>query len=251
MIFRILFVMICGVVMALGPIPAETQDKPLQNQSTEPQSQQETYARSPENWTLEERLSIRFDPPQIEKRRLERSGAEKTAHSGVQIRGPGAHLDRIEINGNRNPEFFLRWELFNNLIHSAFVDDPNTAAAFRRIISRRTEGISGRENFWEILEELSAEFIRNIEQHKALGDELQMTDPEQAKQLQVKMESVAQSICRSRAEALAQARIRFGKWQFDRFLYEGIAPGLTITDFVEVDIDHLIQSKRAAAGGCK
>ncbi len=249
MIIRILPVIIC-VVATLGPIPTEAQEKPLQNQSIEPQQQIES-AKSPENWTLEERLSVRFHPVQIEKRRVERFGEEKAANGGMQIRGPGADLDQIEINGNKNPEVFLRWELFNNLIRSAFVDDPNTAAAFRRIISRRTEWISGRENFWEILEEISAEYIENTKQHGALGNELRLAGSEKAARIQAEVESAALRMCRSRVEALAQAQNRFGKWQFDRFLYEGIAPNLRITDFVEVDVDHLIQSKRSVAGGCK
>lgn len=150
----------------------------------------------PQPWQLtpSERLTARFDPQQVAARRNAAEDAE-LLQGFVET-----------IDGQRHPHLFLPHELFTGLA-TAFTSDMSLRAKQQAYYGAGVEAFGwNREEFWTALEEVSQTFVRL---RYFTAPNTPVSDA---------------ALCRARYEALHAARERFGRAEFDRFLYTVVAP---------------------------
>jgi hypothetical protein len=161
-------------------------------------------------WTAEERLEKRFDPVDIAERR--------DAYAKKHAANPGYHYEpydpatgQYEIDGSRNPELFLPFELFDNILErfsSRILDETERARQQAFYDSLAKKG-GAPPDFWEHLESVSRSYLT-------------MKDAWRRRASTSRDDSTER--CRARYDALQDARKVFGADWFDRFLYEVVAP---------------------------
>lgn len=168
--------------------------------------------RRPWQWTVEERLALRFDPEHIKARRLAQQADDpRAATDGSATGTAGRRVTIYGIDGARNPELFLPHELFDGLL-TGFTPDLELRARQRQSFARaiRAFGYDDAE-FWRRLEVVSAEYVA----------------------LKYDGRADRTALCRARHAALQAARNTFGG--FDVFLYTVIAPSARKAVTSEVD----------------
>ncbi len=176
-------------------------------------------SKPPWEWTTEERLAARFDAEQIASRR-----AEALAHQDEAgpIPAPGFAV----INGARNPELLLPWEVFQHLLAQAF----NPLAPLQETFRDRTEALApGGElpaHFWTRLQLASGEFLTAAGTRRTLIAELGRTPETARAPIVAKVEAAGEGYCQKRRRGLDRARNEFGAAWFDRFLYLAVAPDI-------------------------
>lgn len=194
------------------------------------------------DWTVEERLAVRFDPVLAVQR--------ATAGWARTDAGTTGRPQWGEVHGNENPELFLPGELFIALLGGLHGDtgfrDSSRAIRRNRIIAF---GIDD-ETFWRELESAISSYLRFAARHAAIQQRLIHTlDEGERSGLAAEAERMGPDLCRSRAAALAGARRHFGAETFDRFLYTVVAPSLSVSsgDPLVDTAEHL----RFLEGGCQ
>ena len=186
-------------------------------------------ARKPAwEWTLNERIAKRLDPVLIgerarasEKDLVERGGFKPEEVIPV----------RFTIDGWRDPELFMPSELFNSILAGVRVEQEiasGTRTTYRQKILDAGWDV---DLFWQTVEEASAEYWKTTNerlaiQRAALSQPLTLAE---RRALSIKAESLNVPGCRLRAHALQTVRQKLGAEKFDRFLYEAIAPKISIS----------------------
>lgn len=150
---------------------------------------------SAHKWTVDQRLSVRFDPSDMEKRL---QAAERVPN---QERGTSF------VDGSKNPELLLPTELFSALLKQGFDPDPDVRKLFRSRVEPVASDLGIGPELWPTLKELAAGLLPSTSEKRLTYEE----------------------VCRGHFEALAAARKAFGEKSFDRMLYEAVAPGLKIS----------------------
>jgi hypothetical protein len=175
-------------------------------------AQKSPHARKPATeWTVEERLAVRFDRASI----AERSKAWHASHSGAgdltsQSSKPEVS-DRMEyiVDGGRNPELFMPWELFDGLLSSAD-PRPGVRNGFRSEFSPKLRELGIDEaSFWADVEAAGGSLARDRVARPGHGDHSPLTSDE---------------ICSRRFAAFHAAEARIGHDLLYRVLYEVLAP---------------------------
>lgn len=212
--------------------------------------------KPPEEWTIEERLAVRFDPGDIEKR----VQAERTQLMENRVSDPVTQAARTAaqsssyrkssnaIVGSRNPELFLPTEVFDMFISMAFSPDLDFRRGSRAQFEPglRAAGLNP-DSFWSDLETIAAPTIRG---HIGLAELNLQIAPATAKAragIGKRMTEVYAGLCGPRATDLAKARKYFGARVFDRFLYRTVAPGMFRTTLPGIAMSDQL---RAIDGGC-
>jgi hypothetical protein len=142
------------------------------------------------------------------------------------------------IDGKQNPELFLSYELFDELMLMGFADDAATREAYRnsKEYYRKAQGLPS--DLWSRLDELSVLYRMDRARDKT---------PRPAMRAVVEAESTkASDLCRDRFEALSSAERAFGP-AFRRFLYVAIAPDLFQVVLRQPDLARLL----TVIGGCQ
>lgn len=173
-------------------------------------------------WTTEERLALRLDPAAIRDRSAA-AGDPATGSSGVQVQ---SQATRFVIDGARDPQLFLPWELFNSLVGSLREDSLRE----RQRHARDIEAFGWKEaEFWSRLTGLTDEYrarnARLIERMQAM----EAMPPAERRTAEAWLEEENIALCGLRADALARARAHFGAESFERFLYTAVAPHIQIS----------------------
>ncbi|HYC60387.1 MAG TPA: hypothetical protein VEK79_12560 [Thermoanaerobaculia bacterium] len=187
-------------------------------------------------WTLDERIAKRLDPAAIRERTVvserddvERDGftPEVRASVGILFKAP----TRFVVEGHRDPELFLPFELFNSIIRG--VEEPDNRSFTRRLYSDEIRESGWDENFfWQTLEEATAEYWTMTDERLAMQRKAETLPLAERRALLIRTEALSISGCRLRAEALQEVRQKLGAEAFDRFLYERVAPNVGIgSDF--------------------
>lgn len=163
-------------------------------------------------WTVEERLSARFDPVLAAKR------------AARQPQGMGT------VSGEVEPELFLPGELFSSLLAGLDADAKFRETSRAILRNRILEFGLDPQQFWRELEDAISSHVRLTSRYAALLNRLRESEPGTGTrgEIEAEKERLGPVLCRSRADALAEARRHFGAETFDRFLYTVVAPGLTI-----------------------
>jgi len=180
-------------------------------------------AQSPaEPWrlTLEERIALRTKAELARERVRGRTRALATNASSAR---PDARELADSFDGKTHPELFLPHEVFRKLVKLAFQASPRTTQVFRDGLMPEVRRHGLPDDFWNQLQSLSAAHAADLwaadDLSAAVGRHSGPARERAANALALKRIDV----CRSRADALADARSRFGQNRFDRFLYEAIA----------------------------
>jgi hypothetical protein len=192
---------------------------------TDPDAAQKSKAAW--EWTVEERLADRFDPAKIREREIayearfpQTSGSPRRAReesAGTSGKQPVVYM----IDGSRNPELFLPYELFDGLLAGL---NPNEEARHKQRAylqeSIRRLGYDD-EAFWALLESISAKYLPlRFGQKKTLSS--------------VEVNAIAATKCQERYDALEAARALFGRKKFDIVLYTVMAP---VSQYSEATLD--------------
>lgn len=190
-------------------------------------------ARKPWRFTVEERIALLTDPELTRERarRHEQSARVKVVDA---------------FDGRTHPELFLPHELFRTLIDHAFLGPARSGDLFRRGFLPEVERHGLPSDFWKRLQNVSAVYIADAwAEVDLLAAAAQQT--ESGRKARETLRARQHDLCASRAAALAAARKEFGEETFDRFLYEGIAPGMFRVEDRVPDANVL----RYVAGGCR
>lgn len=165
-------------------------------------------------WTEEERVAARLNPQWQEESRQRAIARGQSVPEGVTI-----------IHGSLEPELFLPAELFDLFISTVFTDNLDARISWRQGISRR---YSGRlpVDFWERLEHVTRELRDGMKRDRELGQELSSTEEAERQRVLVRLDLVRAENCALSKEALRRARSLLSAREFDRLLYEAVAPNL-------------------------
>jgi hypothetical protein len=201
-----------------------------------------TAQKSPWEWTTEERLKDRFDPAKIRERQLAyearfpRAAAAPRGAREESVGTSGRQPVVYMIDGSRNPELFLRYELFDGLLTGL---DPNETGRLRqRAYLQESIRQLGYDDaaFWTSLESIAAKYLP-----LRFGSTSHLPPTE--------LNAALEARCRERYDALAAARALFGSRQFDLVLYAVMAP---VTQYSEATLDeHRSDEHRRAEAGCR
>ena len=131
----------------------------------------------------------------------------------------------VFIAGRSNPELFLRWELFQQLVRNALLAPEPTRTVFRAQYDVVREKLRLPPSLWEDLERICHRWLLSlraqddaVHRAKANGTELHPED----------LAGLRRDDCALRAAALRMAIQHFGHEIFDLFLYDAVAPGMVL-----------------------
>jgi hypothetical protein len=183
-------------------------------------------------WTIEERIAKRIDPASIHERaEAEREqnfkdGFTPEFHASIGMPNPTEHFI---VQGGRDPELLLPFELFGSILQGVDTDPEEPRGWRARYRASIREFGWEEQTFWNTLQEASAEY-RKI-QHERLA--LEYSAPSlplvERRAATIKAEALGISNCRLRAKALQTVREKLGRDKFDHFLYEKVAPNVSIS----------------------
>jgi hypothetical protein len=178
--------------------------------------------KSPEDWTIEERLEARFEPAAMKARR------EVHARDLADLFG-NVPDDSAEcfIDGSTNPELFLPWEPFTYLLTNAFSSSPERNQSFRASVGAEAEALGIGTRVWPTLEAIVPEILHVRALAKENGQKLRVASGPARRSFLEEDEALGRRACALRHDALQAARVALGEKIFDRFLYRAVAPKMT------------------------
>jgi hypothetical protein len=185
-------------------------------------------------WSQEERIAKRFDPAEIAARQVRRlDGSSSSGPSGLFV-----------VDGSVEPELFLPWELLDMF----FTRVGSNPEQFRQTRDSYSSAIAKRGwdagAFWRDMADIRASYdVARTTQAALFPGSSETVEEKRSRERQ--RESADLQICRARADALSTALARYR--DFDRFLYEEVAPTLVMRSSTPTDAMTL----RWIAGGCR
>jgi hypothetical protein len=190
-------------------------------------------SKPPWEWTLSERLKNRLDASEI-RRRAEVHLAELSEGSSEgRLQQNTRPKDFFYIDGSRNPELFLSYELMNALLRGVS-SDLEVREAMRKGYRKRIEQFGWNAiDFWATIDEITGGYADLIDEESKL--QIRLSEPQTPSQhdgLLAEQAALQRSICQRRTAILRSARAAFNAGEFDRFLYTAIAPHLSVSSDV-------------------
>jgi hypothetical protein len=154
---------------------------------------------------------------------VEEHAATRVAHNveapGNTAAGFSDGKPVVVLDGSKNPAAFMPSELFNHLLVSCYLTNPDVQKNFRMLYGAAAVSQGIGKNLFAQLDKIVAPFIASQRAARAAamaGD-------------QAATKKAADTDCRDRADALQAAYAAFGHDQFQRFLYQGVAPSSALT----------------------
>jgi hypothetical protein len=202
--------------------------------------------KAPWEFTLDERLTLRNDAVAASER-VSRARANSSAPTSVRAASQAtAAAEPVDIIwGGAHPELFHPWELFDDMMNTAFADDPHVRSTYREATAKLAEASGLPQDFWRQLELISGPYLSDWRQNRDLHRKLLPPGAERSK-VRTLAASLETLKCRDRATAIAAARAAFGQ-SFDKFLYTAVAPGMSSSIYVRMSD----QRARSIEGGCQ
>jgi hypothetical protein len=156
---------------------------------------------------------------------------------------------RDVVQGNKNPELFLPFELYQDLLMRAFSPVPEVSQAYRDEYLSRSGGSRFDNDFWQRLEQTARPYLDAIKAQRALVKEYQEAHPGRRAEIDRQADARGTEDCRLLVQSLETVRATFGREAFDRFLYEAVASSMTHASGSGggISADQL----RYLAGGCQ
>jgi hypothetical protein len=186
-------------------------------------------------WETKDRLAQRFDAERIRERARRMVNTDgRNATDGAYSPEDGA--DYV-IDGSRNPELFLPFELFDTLMTGLMTDLPlreKQRAYYGPWI--RAAGMDDAA-LWDALQSVSGDYLL-----------LRYGGVQAAQGSSEGMNATADALCRAQHDALEAARKLYGREQFDRMLFTAIAPTVRFASATSNTAVHRAKLERADAG---
>jgi hypothetical protein len=203
-------------------------------------------------WSVDERLARRFDPEAMKARAEARAAKLKEfekrfpAPPDDLFAGEVKNQQNVDtIEGETNPELFLNFELFDQLLEMVFPPNGMNQQETRRLIEERAVVLGFGQDLWDRLERVAAPFLKLQRREEQLArNGILPSRPADG----TKMSPEALHWCRERARAIAAAKAEFGEEPFLRLLYAGVAPGFGITYVFDLGRGDRL---RYVEGGCQ
>jgi hypothetical protein len=178
-------------------------------------------------WTVDERLAVRFD----EKARSQRIDDYSSERVLAQARRSGHPTPDVArpaevLRGSQHPELLMPFEIFSSFTRAAYGEEDATARTVRDSALRKAVPIGLPADFLETWQSVAHGFITlqreelNVRQAVYTGKSADVKrDTERIRELE-------RLACQSRTKAMRELRTRFGA-RFDEFLYRVAAPNVT------------------------
>lgn len=211
-------------------------------------------AKAPEDWTIEDRLAVRFDPGDMQRREAANLQEMETVfHQKPPALPPGVKReDQSIVIGHQHPELFLPTELFESLVDAAFFPDRQQSAAYRQSVERClvSAGLDPR-SFWPALETIAREPIRLRLEFSEIALKLNKASPEESRALNQRLQEVETALCGPQAAALAATKERFGRQRVDRFLYRAVAPQRDLGEPAKAEWEKRLRAREEGCGSAR
>jgi len=192
-------------------------------------------------WTIEERASRRLDPSLAAARRA-------VALAEGQI---DRNSDLNVVLGSHDPELLMPWELMDRLLAAFHFRDAAVREKYRRQwFTPSACSFLGRDAFSR-LEVILQPWIAASREAETVQAKLKTAPAAERETLQDQWQRANDSICPLRADALSAARKTFGRVNFDRFLYEVVAPGAVVLTTPSSDSGSRAELETWVEGGCR
>lgn len=192
-------------------------------------------AEEPWRLDLESRLKRRFnDGARIERLRADGIVSEQSSRQNV-------------VDGSKNPELLLPWELYEFLTSTAFYKDPSVASAWRSRYANASSHLKVDSEFWRRLEKASAPYLDAQRQLASLSDRMMSSNRTERGRTVETAAAIESRQCRNRMIALQQANVTFGAESFAEFLYVAVAPNVKISSLTPTTAEQ----HRRISGGCQ
>lgn len=202
---------------------------------------------APWEWTVEERIANRLDPSAI----MDRVRAHQAAHANHAGQSALGAVDSTPppfiIDGNRNPELFMPWEIMDALLENVS-GDLRAVQGDRRAYRDAIEASGWDETvFWSTLERLARSYAAAKDAVIRLQTRTSRRIDALSRSETLERDRLNHEVCSSRAETLQAARAAFGPAAFDRFLYTAVAPNMAMASIKPTDARTL----EWIEGGCR
>ena len=189
-------------------------------------------------WSLQDRLEARLSREGIQARAaaqeaLARYMAQKTGEAPPPVETGGRIVDTID--GEKNPELFLPWELFNYLANRISSPDAAESEAYRHSLLEVAVALGFGADFWERFEMAASPYLKRVRATQEIPGKRAPEDK-------------GQPLCLARKEALQEVYKALGESAFLRILYEGVAPTVSMTYEITDDTGRHL---RFVDGGCR
>lgn len=194
--------------------------------------------------TLEERIALRTNP---ELARVRTGSAIRSQSSNATSANSGLKSIVDDFDGKTHPELFFPHEVFRELIGLAFLSPPRFSQVIREDLMPQVRQHGLPSDFWQRLEAVSAANAADVRAVYDLNDRVEQQTGRARERAQQALLLKNADVCRSRADALEEARKEFGRDEFDGFLYEVIAVGMHHASDRLPDPELLRQAER----GCR
>jgi hypothetical protein len=186
------------------------------------------------DWSLDERLNDRLDATKIHERKVADAPHQVQAASTALADDEAADIAKgrpltYDIDGRRNPELFLSYELFDMILFGLATDASHRAKQqqyYRKSI--RSLGYDD-EMFWSSLASVSGDYLE-------MKNGAYCTD-----------KACADARCATRYDALEAARQLFGREEFNRILYTVVAATMQ-SSWATLDVNHRAALRREEMG---
>ena len=231
--------------------PHPNQNTPANPSTSSPQNLERhtefVVSKEAWQWTDDERIAARLDPVKIRERaaaHAARSFKRLGVLSSLAV-GSGEQVS-FRIDGAENPELFLPFELFGQLLRGVDWNAPSIDRDVERAILAPKIKSFGYEpdRFWTALGSVAKRYFEVRDGTQASASNHARAEATQSPSGPIDAHIV---LCRERQTALTAARAYFGREKFDRFLYEVVAPTLSSSSRAPDGA----QGLRYMAGGCQ
>jgi len=133
------------------------------------------------------------------------------------------------LDGTRNPALFMPTELHTQLLVTAFDADEARRESWRAVYANRFDLDRFGGDFWVDLERAAGPFLRQRDRVAGLVRATARSDAASRGRWREVSDRMQVRLCALAVPALEAARERFGD-DFERFLYEAVAPGLRVPE---------------------
>ncbi|HEV7769014.1 MAG TPA: hypothetical protein VGQ76_28735 [Thermoanaerobaculia bacterium] len=182
-------------------------------------------SKKPWMLTVDERIALRTDP-ELAQERVRRCVHRQTSNAAMPNVGPDADA----FDGKSHPELFLPCDVFAQFADFAFRDARSEQAACRAL-SPDVKRLGLPADFFGRLRLISTVYLSDRSSERQVRNSLSKLSGRPRQRAEELLALKRTDLCRSRAEALANARSAFGHERFDQFLYEVMAVNMfTVTD---------------------
>jgi hypothetical protein len=203
-------------------------------------------AREPWEWTVDERLQLRFDAAAVRERlsshRVDSATRRTPSSNGVSV---GEALPMDYISGKTHPELYLPFEIVTMFVRAAYGSDDDVAEGFRVSAAQRAASLGLPEDFMSVFAREADGFIAMMKEDVALRDRIASAGD--APRAATELELLELRLCPVRFSLMQRMRALYGSG-FDRWLYGGLAPDWSTAIFTtRRDADTLRKTER----GCQ